>query len=64
MDLRKVERVYSSYAGVYDHIFGRIFHESRESAVRSLLVQPGERILEVGVGTGIVTVNTPRPFAV
>ena len=53
MDLRKVERVYSSYAGVYDHIFGRIFHESRESAVRSLLVQPGERILEVGVGTGI-----------
>ena len=53
MDLHKVERVYSNYAGVYDQIFGRIFHESRESAVRELKVKPGERILEVGVGTGL-----------
>jgi phosphatidylethanolamine/phosphatidyl-N-methylethanolamine N-methyltransferase len=53
MDLKKVERVYSNYAGVYDQIFGRIFHESRESAVRRLRPQPGERILEVGVGTGL-----------
>jgi len=34
MDLEKLERVYTGYAGVYDQIFGRIFHESRESAVR------------------------------
>jgi phosphatidylethanolamine/phosphatidyl-N-methylethanolamine N-methyltransferase len=53
MDLKKVERVYSNYAGVYDQIFGRIFHESRESAVRKLTPRPGERILEVGVGTGL-----------
>jgi phosphatidylethanolamine/phosphatidyl-N-methylethanolamine N-methyltransferase len=53
MDLQKVERVYSNYARVYDHIFGRIFHESRESAVRTLNVKPGERILEVGIGTGL-----------
>jgi phosphatidylethanolamine/phosphatidyl-N-methylethanolamine N-methyltransferase len=53
MDLEKIERVYSNYAGVYDQIFGRIFHESRESAVRRLSVQPEERILEVGIGTGI-----------
>jgi phosphatidylethanolamine/phosphatidyl-N-methylethanolamine N-methyltransferase len=53
MDLKKVERVYSNYAGVYDHIFGRIFHESRESAVRRLRPRAGERILEVGVGTGL-----------
>lgn len=53
MDLQKVERVYSNYAGVYDQIFGRIFHESRESAVRRLNVKPNERILEVGIGTGL-----------
>jgi len=53
MDLQKVERVYSNYAGVYDQIFGRIFHESRESAVRRLDVKPQERILEVGIGTGL-----------
>ena len=53
MDLQKVERVYSNYAGVYDHIFGRIFHESRESAIRRLNILPDEQILEVGVGTGL-----------
>ena len=53
MDLKKVERVYSNYAAFYDQIFGRIFHESRESAVRRLNPRPGERILEVGVGTGL-----------
>lgn len=60
MDLQKVERVYSTYAGFYDHIFGRIFHESRESAVRQLDVKPGERILEVGVGTGLALPLYPR----
>jgi len=53
MDLEKIERVYSNYAGVYDQIFGRIFHESREAAVRRLNVKANERILEVGIGTGI-----------
>ncbi len=60
MDLQKVERVYSNYAGVYDHIFGRIFHESRESAVRRLKVRQGEQILEVGVGTGLSLPLYPR----
>jgi phosphatidylethanolamine/phosphatidyl-N-methylethanolamine N-methyltransferase len=53
MDLEKVERVYSSYASVYDLIFGKVFHEGRESAVRNLNPKPGERILDVGVGTGL-----------
>jgi phosphatidylethanolamine/phosphatidyl-N-methylethanolamine N-methyltransferase len=60
MDLHKVERVYSSYAGVYDRIFGRVFHEGRESAIRNLNVQPDERILEVGVGTGLALPMYPR----
>lgn len=60
MDLEKVERVYSNYASVYDQIFGKIFHESRESAVRRLNVAQGERILEVGVGTGLALPLYPR----
>jgi phosphatidylethanolamine/phosphatidyl-N-methylethanolamine N-methyltransferase len=60
MDLQKVERVYTSYAGVYDKIFGKVFHEGRESAIRNLNVQPNERILEVGVGTGIALPMYPR----
>jgi phosphatidylethanolamine/phosphatidyl-N-methylethanolamine N-methyltransferase len=60
MDLKKVERVYTSYAGVYDQIFGKVFHEGRESAIRNLNVQPNETILEVGVGTGLALPMYPR----
>jgi phosphatidylethanolamine/phosphatidyl-N-methylethanolamine N-methyltransferase len=60
MDLKKVERVYTSYAGVYDHIFGKVFHEGRESAIRNLNVQPDEKILEVGIGTGLALPMYPR----
>ena len=35
MDLNKVERVYTSYAGIYDKLFGKVFHEGRESAIRN-----------------------------
>jgi len=60
MDIAKVERVYTNYSGVYDHIFGKIFHESRESAVRNLRIRPNEQILEVGVGTGIALAFYPK----
>ncbi|GKS56893.1 SAM-dependent methyltransferase [Nitrospira sp.] len=60
MDLKKIERVYTSYAGVYDRIFGRVFHEGRDAAIRNLSVQPDERVLEVGVGTGLALPMYPR----
>jgi len=60
MDAAKVERVYTNYAKVYDHIFGKIFHDGREHAVRLLNLSPGERILEVGVGTGLALPCYPR----
>lgn len=52
-DRDQIERVYSSYAGVYDRVFGRVFQGSREAVVRNLKVEPGGRVLEVGVGTGL-----------
>src|SRR5437870_13392970 len=60
MDTAKVERVYTSYARVYDHIFGKIFHDGREHAVRLLNLSMGERVLEVGVGTGLALPFYPR----
>lgn len=60
MDRDKIERVYTTYAGFYDHVFGRVFQEGRESAIRNLNVQPGEKVLEVGVGTGIALPMYPN----
>jgi len=48
-----IDRVYSEYAGIYDRVFGKVFQASRESVVRGLDIAPRERVLEVGVGTGL-----------
>ncbi len=60
MDPVKIERVYTTYAGFYDKVFGKVFHEGRESAIRNLNVQPNEHILEVGVGTGLALPMYPH----
>jgi len=53
MDTEKVTKVYSVYSGFYDLLFGRIFHNSRAAAIDLLGLKAGDRILEVGVGTGL-----------
>ncbi len=50
---RHVERAYELYAPVYDFVFDWIFAPGRSAAIRHLAVQPGESILEVGIGTGL-----------
>lgn len=54
MDAAQIERVYSAYSRVYDRIFGKVFQDSREVLAEALLARPGERVLEVGVGTGLL----------
>jgi phosphatidylethanolamine/phosphatidyl-N-methylethanolamine N-methyltransferase len=48
-----VERVYGRLASVYDLIFGPTLHPGRLHARDRMVISPGARILEVGVGTGI-----------
>jgi phosphatidylethanolamine/phosphatidyl-N-methylethanolamine N-methyltransferase len=48
-----VERVYEKLAGVYDFTFGPTLHPGRLEAIRRMDVRTGDRVLEVGVGTGI-----------
>jgi phosphatidylethanolamine/phosphatidyl-N-methylethanolamine N-methyltransferase len=48
-----VEGVYDKLAKVYDLIFGPTLHPGRLQAIQRMGIQPGERVLEVGVGTGI-----------
>jgi phosphatidylethanolamine/phosphatidyl-N-methylethanolamine N-methyltransferase len=48
-----VEGVYDKIAKVYDLTFGPTLHPGRLQAIQRMDIQPGERVLEVGVGTGI-----------
>ena len=53
MDLRDTIRTYRLFSGSYDSVFGPVFHPGRKQAVRLANDRPGQRILEVGVGTGL-----------
>jgi phosphatidylethanolamine/phosphatidyl-N-methylethanolamine N-methyltransferase len=53
MAVEHAERIYSSYSGVYDYLFDTILQPGRRRAVESLAIEGGDKILEVGVGTGL-----------
>ncbi|MEJ2686814.1 MAG: class I SAM-dependent methyltransferase [Gammaproteobacteria bacterium] len=53
MNPASIKSAYKRYAPVYDALFGAIFHPARETIVQALDARPGQRILEVGVGTGL-----------
>ena len=59
-----VEGVYNKIAAVDDWIFGVTLHAGRMQAIRKLDLQPGDEILEVGVGTGINATLYPRHVTV
>lgn len=46
-------RVYSDLAHLYDHVFGWVFVDREHEVIESLPFRPDQRVLEVGVGTGI-----------
>lgn len=55
MGTLSVQKVYDSYAGFYNFLFGRIFKPGRESCVETVnqnAPQHGQ-VLEVGIGTGL-----------
>ena len=55
-------RVYSDLARFYDFFFGRVFVDREHEVIESLNLRPGNRVLEVGVGTGIALGGYP-PYA-
>ena len=53
MDERSVVTAYRRLSGTYDRFFGPVFEQGRQAAIQKMDCQPGERVLEVGVGTGL-----------
>ncbi|MGE3508190.1 MAG: class I SAM-dependent methyltransferase [Vicinamibacterales bacterium] len=59
-----VNGVYDKLAKVYDFTFGPTLHPGRVQAIQRMGIRQGDRILEVGVGTGINASLYPRDCAV
>jgi len=53
LDADAVRDAYRRWAGVYDRMFGWVSGPGRMRAVAALNALPAQRILEVGVGTGL-----------
>jgi phosphatidylethanolamine/phosphatidyl-N-methylethanolamine N-methyltransferase len=59
-----VAGVYEKLASVYDLTFGPTLHPGRLHAIQRMGIRPGDRVLEVGVGTGINASLYPRDCSV
>jgi phosphatidylethanolamine/phosphatidyl-N-methylethanolamine N-methyltransferase len=59
-----VERVYENIAWAYDLFFGPTLHPGRVQAIQRMAIGPNDRVLEVGVGTGINAALYPRACSV
>src|SRR5438876_6729017 len=59
-----VAGVYEKLASVYDLTFGPALHPGRVDAIQRMAIKPGDRVLEVGVGTGINAPLYPTDCAV
>jgi phosphatidylethanolamine/phosphatidyl-N-methylethanolamine N-methyltransferase len=53
IDIDDVRSAYRRHSSFYDFLFGPLFQTSRRQAVEAMACKPGERVLEVGVGTGL-----------
>jgi phosphatidylethanolamine/phosphatidyl-N-methylethanolamine N-methyltransferase len=59
-----VEDVYERLASSYDLLFGPTLHPGRLQALQRMKIAAGDRVLEVGVGTGINASLYPRDCTV
>ena len=52
MRKKSIINTYNIYAPIYDSVFGRFFQEGREKTIESMTFNSGEKVLEIGVGSG------------
>ncbi|MDH5477213.1 MAG: class I SAM-dependent methyltransferase [Nitrospinota bacterium] len=53
METESIKKIYHAYSGVYDFLFKSFFHPRQKRALSDVSFNPGDKILDVGVGTGL-----------
>ncbi len=64
MHIDTVKAAYRRYARIYDTVFGPMLQPGRKALIEALKLRPGERVLEVGVGTGLSLPMYPQDVRV
>jgi phosphatidylethanolamine/phosphatidyl-N-methylethanolamine N-methyltransferase len=63
-DQASVASAYDRYAGIYDRLFGWVLQDGRERLVKAMRIAAQERIVEFGVGSGLMLPLYPRHASV
>ena len=57
-------KLYDLWSRIYDHSFGKLVHRRQIRALEELRPQPGQRVLDLGVGTGLTLKHYPDNITV
>jgi phosphatidylethanolamine/phosphatidyl-N-methylethanolamine N-methyltransferase len=64
MNQQEVKNIYARYSSVYDRVFSHFFSPRIKIGINNSRIGKGDRVIEVGVGTGISLSLYPRDCSV
>lgn len=60
----KTRKTYDVWSKVYDNTFGALVHRRQVRALQQLHLKPGDKVLDIGVGTGMTLEHYPKDVTV